>query len=43
MSDVVARGAGLPIAQHKAHDIEVRGRKAPLTVYVLPTLEALGA
>ncbi len=43
VSEVVARGSGLPIAHCTVHDIEVRGRQAPLTVYALPTLEAVGA
>lgn len=36
ISEVVARGAGLPVAGLTAHDIEVRGRQGKLTVFALP-------
>jgi class 3 adenylate cyclase len=38
VSEAVARRAGLPLARCTAHDIEVRGRQAPLTVFALPAL-----
>jgi adenylate cyclase len=39
VSEAVAKAAGLPLEQCVAHEIEVRGRQAPLTVYALPTAE----
>jgi len=38
VSEVVARGAGLDVAEFEAHEIEVRGRQAMLTVFALPPL-----
>ncbi len=42
ISEVVARGAGLDVTGYPAHEIEVRGRQAALTVFALPA-EALTA
>jgi adenylate cyclase len=36
LSEVVAEGAGLDVSRLEAHQIEVRGRQAPLAVYALP-------
>lgn len=38
VSEVVARGAGLPVAGLAAHDIEVRGRQGTLAVFALPSV-----
>ena len=38
VSEIVARGAGLAVAGCAAHEIEVRGRQAMLTVFALPPL-----
>jgi adenylate cyclase len=42
LSEVVAEGAGLDVTGRDAHEIEVRGRQAPLAVYAIPDAEALG-
>lgn len=36
ISEVVARGAGLPVAEYPAHDIDIRGRQGKLEVFALP-------
>ncbi|HEX4885882.1 MAG TPA: adenylate/guanylate cyclase domain-containing protein [Casimicrobiaceae bacterium] len=41
LSEVVASGAGLDVAGRDAHEIEVRGRKAPLTIYAIGAADAL--
>jgi adenylate cyclase len=41
LADAVATGAGLPVDTLSAKEIEVRGRRAPLTVYAVATADAL--
>ena len=41
LADAVAAGAGLPVDTLSANEIEVRGRRAPLTVYAVATADAL--
>jgi adenylate cyclase len=41
LADAVAAGAGLPVDALSASEIEVRGRRAPLTVYAVATADAL--
>ena len=43
LSDVVAEGAGLDMGGLAAHEIEVRGRQAALTVYAVPAHAPLAA
>jgi adenylate cyclase len=43
LADAVAAGAGLPVDKLSANEIEVRGRRAPLTVYAVATAAALPA
>jgi adenylate cyclase len=43
LSEVVVTGAGLTLAGAEAHQIEVRGRQAPLAIHAVAALEALGA